>query len=270
MAALTQEEVSRYRRDGVLVPRYRLPAARLAVLRAALDEVIADNPGVRPEHLVSAHVSGTNEEGVRGHRAFFEIAREPGILDIVARLIGEDIILWGCHIFCKPGGDGLEVPWHQDGHYWPIRPLATCTAWLALDDSTVENGCLRVIPGSHRAAALHPHLREDRDGLVLNRAIDPQFMDEETALDVELAAGQLSLHDVHIIHGSNPNRSPNRRAGVAIRYMPATSHFDRELFKPGSQTGLHVDFATRPLWLLRGVDRCGRNDFTIGHEAASA
>ncbi|WP_367575672.1 phytanoyl-CoA dioxygenase family protein [Pelagibius sp.] len=162
------------------------------------------------------------------------------------------------------------MPWHQDGHYWPIRPLATCTAWLALDDSTVENGCLRVIPGSHQSKTLHPHLREDRDGLVLNRGIDPQCLNEETELDVELGAGQLSLHDVHIIHGSNPNRSPKRRAGLAIRYMPATSHFDRDLFKPGSQIGLHVDFATRPLWLLRGVDRSGRNDFTIGHEAARA
>lgn len=270
MAALSTEEIARYRRDGVLIPDYRIPAARLAALRSALDEVLANNPHTRPEQLVSAHVAGTNKEGVRGHAAFLEIARDPDILDLVAPLIGEDIALWGCHIFCKPGGHGLEVPWHQDGHYWPIRPLATCTAWLALDDSTVENGCLRVIPGSHRTKTLHPHLREDREDLALNRAIDPALMDENEATDVELEAGQLSLHDVHIIHGSNPNRSAKRRAGVAVRYMPTSSHFDRGLFKPGAETGLHIDFATRPLWLLRGIDRSGQNDFTVGHETVSA
>ena len=270
MAALSAEEIARYQRDGVLIPEYRLPAAQLATLRAALDKVLADNPDVRPEQLVSAHVDGTNQEGVRGHSAFLEIARDPDLLDLVAQVIGEDIVLWGCHIFCKPGGDGLEVPWHQDGHYWPIRPLATCTLWLALDDSRVENGCLRVIPGSHRGEILHAHLRDDREGLALNRAIEPGLMDEAEALDVELEAGQFSLHDVHLIHGSNPNRSDRRRAGVAIRYMPATSHFDRELFKPGAQSGLHVDFSSRPLWLLRGVDRSGRNDFTIGHETIPA
>ena len=68
-----------------------------------------------------------------------------------------------------------------------------------------------------------------------------------------------------MIHGSNPNRSPRRRAGVAIRYMPATSLFDRSLIKPGAQSGYTIDFSNRPLWLLSGVDRTGRNDFRVGH-----
>ena len=66
------------------------------------------------------------------------------------------MILWGCHVFCKPAGDGYATPWHQDGHYWPIRPLANCTVWVALEESTIENGCLRVIPRSHRDKVLHP------------------------------------------------------------------------------------------------------------------
>ena len=73
-----------------------------------------------------------------------------------------------------------------------------------------------------------------------------------------------------MVHGSNPNRSPKRRAGVAIRYMPATSHFNRELYAPGAGSGYLVDFSTRPLWLLRGEDRTGRNDFRIGHRARDA
>jgi ectoine hydroxylase-related dioxygenase (phytanoyl-CoA dioxygenase family) len=184
---------------------------------------------------------------------------------MVEALIGRDVILWGCQIFCKPGGDGLEVPWHQDGHYWPIRPLATCTVWLALDRSDVENGCLRVIPASHRGRRLHDHLREEREDLVLNQRVVGGAFDEARAVDVELEPGEMSMHDVYMIHGSNPNRSPRRRAGVAIRYMPATSLFDRTLMPPSAQSGYQVDFSTRPLWLLRGKDRTGRNDFSVGH-----
>jgi ectoine hydroxylase-related dioxygenase (phytanoyl-CoA dioxygenase family) len=267
MTGLAPEEREAYRTQGYVVPRYRLPEARVDALRDVLDRLIRDNPTIRPERLVSAHIEGRNSEGVRGSRAFLDLARDEAILDLVADAIGPDIILWGCQIFCKPGGDGMEVPWHQDGQYWPIRPLATCTAWIALDPSTRENGCLRVIPGSHRGRVLHPHLTEDRTDVVLTqRAADGSF-DEATAVDIELAPGQMSLHDVYMIHGSAPNRSPRRRAGVAIRYMPATSHFDRDLIPPTDRSGYTVYFARRPLWLLRGRDVSGRNDFTIGHAA---
>jgi ectoine hydroxylase-related dioxygenase (phytanoyl-CoA dioxygenase family) len=265
MAGLTAAEKAKYETDGYVVPSYRLPASRVDALREVLDRLIRDNPTIRPERLVSAHIEGKNSEGVRGSSAFLDLARDEAILDMVADVIGPDIILWGCQIFCKPGGDGMEVPWHQDGQYWPIRPLGTCTAWVALDPSTVENGCLRVIPGSHRGKVLHPHLTEDRTDLVLTqRAADGTF-DEKTAADIELEPGQMSLHDVYMIHGSAPNRSPKRRAGVAIRYMPATSHFDRDLIATTAKSGYTVDFARRPLWLLRGQDRTGRNDFRIGH-----
>jgi hypothetical protein len=265
-AALSPGEIERYRDSGIVVPRYRLPTERIDALRATLDRLIAENPAVRPERLISVHIEGENGEGVRGSRDFLALARDPGILDLVAQLIGPDIILWGCQIFCKPGGDGMEVPWHQDGHYWPIRPLATCTVWVALDASTVANGCLRVIPGSHRGKALYEHMREDRDDVVLNQAVKPGAFDPGTALDIELAPGEMSLHDVHLIHGSNANRSPQRRAGIAIRYMPASSLFDRGLMVRSAASGYTVDFTTRPIWLLRGVDRTGRNDFTIGHQ----
>ncbi|MBL8669084.1 MAG: phytanoyl-CoA dioxygenase family protein [Alphaproteobacteria bacterium] len=275
MSALTADEVEAYRTEGYVVPRLRLPAALVDQLRSTMERLIAENPGIRPERLVSAHIDGQgsggkNAEGVRGSAAFLDLARDRTIVDAVAQLIGEDVILWGCQIFCKPGGDGMEVPWHQDGHYWPIRPLATCTAWVALDPSTRANGCLRVIPGSHRPSRLYDHMKEDRTDLVLNqRLLDGQF-DPAMAVDLELEPGQMSLHDVYMIHGSAPNRSPQRRAGVAIRYMPGTSVFERGLMKPGAQSGYTVDFSTRPLWLLKGRDRTGRNDFSVGHARAAA
>jgi ectoine hydroxylase-related dioxygenase (phytanoyl-CoA dioxygenase family) len=265
MAHLTAAEQARYQREGWVVPQFRLPAPQVDAMRAALDRLIADNPGIRPERLVSAHIAGTNAEGVRGSQAFLDLAMNPELLELIADAIGEDIILWGCQVFCKPGGDGLETPWHQDGHYWPIRPLATCTAWLALDPSTRANGCLRVIPGSHSDRRLLNHMREDRTDLVLTQKIDDPAFDEAKAVDIELEPGQMSLHDVYMIHGAAANRSPQRRAGVAIRYMPATSVFERNLIGRSNSSGYMVDFSTRPLWLLRGRDRTERNDFTIGH-----
>ncbi|MDE2606908.1 MAG: phytanoyl-CoA dioxygenase family protein [Burkholderiales bacterium] len=264
MAQLSADEIARYQREGWVKPSWRLPSARVAAMRDALDDLIARNPGVRPEKLVSAHIEGDNGEGVRGSADFLALARDPEIVDLVAGVIGEDVILWGCHVFCKPPVDGYETPWHQDGHYWPIRPLATCTVWVALEPSTRENGCLRVIPGSHAARALHAHLHEDRTDLTLNQRMAAGSFDEAQAVDVELDAGEMSLHDVYMVHGARPNTSTRRRTGVALRYMPSTSLFDRHLRPSDGKTGVPVNFARRPLWLLKGQDRAG-NDFRIGH-----
>ena len=89
--------------------------------------------------------------------------------------------------------------------------------------------------------------------------------DESQAVDIELQPGQMSLHDVYMVHGAAANTSDQRRTGVALRYMPSTSLFDRRLRPMHGKTGLAVDFAQRPLWLVKGVDRCGGNDFVTGH-----
>ena len=268
MAHLSPDEKARYLDDGWVVPAFKLPTARVAAMSDALEALLRANPGVRPEKLVSAHVAGDNGEGVRGVADFLDLARDPEIVELVSGVIGDDVILWGCHVFCKPAGEGYETPWHQDGHYWPIRPLATCTAWVALEPSTVENGCLRVIPGSHRGKQLHEHLHEDRTDLTLNQRMADGTFDEGAAVDIELQPGQMSLHDVYMIHGAKANTSPRRRTGVALRYMPSTSLFDRNLRPVDGKTGVAVNFAHRPLWLVRGVDRCG-NDFSVGHVEAA-
>ena len=262
---LDPAEIAHYEREGWIVPRFCLPEAEVTALRTALDDLIAANPGVRPAKLVSAHVEGDNREGVRGDARFLALARDRRIVELVSGVLGDDIILWGCHVFCKPARDGYETPWHQDGHYWPIRPLANCTVWVALEESTIENGCLRVIPRSHRDRTLHAHLHEDRTDLTLNQRLAAGSFDERDAVDIELQPGEMSLHDVYMIHGARPNTAAKRRTGVALRYMPATSVFERDLRPAHGKTGVPVDFAHRPLWLVRGVDRSGRNDFSVGH-----
>jgi ectoine hydroxylase-related dioxygenase (phytanoyl-CoA dioxygenase family) len=138
---------------------------------------------------------------------------------------------------------------------------------VALEPSTRENGCLRVIPRSHQGQRLHPHLHEDRSDLTLNQRMADGTFDEAAAVDLELEPGQMSLHDVYMIHGAAANTSGQRRTGVALRYMPATSVFERDLRPVDGQSGVPVNFAQRPIWLLRGVDRSGRNDFSVGHRS---
>ncbi|HEY5322597.1 MAG TPA: phytanoyl-CoA dioxygenase family protein, partial [Caldimonas sp.] len=113
MAKLHPEEIEQYRAEGWVVPRFRLPEARVAAMAEALATLLRENPGVRPEKLVSAHVEGDNGEGVRGSRAFLDLARDPEIVELVSGVLGEDLILWGCHVFCKPAAEGYETPWHQ-------------------------------------------------------------------------------------------------------------------------------------------------------------
>ena len=264
-SVLSEKEISDYRQNGYVVPSFTLPADMINALQTTLEQLIDANPGVRPEKLVSAHIEGKNDDGVIGNSRFLELAMYPPLIDMVSQVIGGDIALWGCQVFCKPPEDGYATPWHQDGQYWPIRPLATCTVWIALEPSLKKNGCLRVIPGSHTDKVLHPHLHEDRAELTLNQSVNADCFDPSTAHDLELQPGQMSLHDVYMIHGANANTSDLRRTGVAIRYMPTSSHFDRELHPAKGETGLSLNFATRPLWLLKGRDVCGLNDFTTGH-----
>jgi ectoine hydroxylase-related dioxygenase (phytanoyl-CoA dioxygenase family) len=264
-ARLKPDQIATYHREGWVIPDYQLEPEFLKQLQDALNELIKNNPGVRPEKLVSAHVEGDNREGVMGSRRFLDLAMHPPIVDLVEDVIGPDIVLWGCHVFCKPPEEGFETPWHQDGHYWPMRPLATCTVWVALEPSTRENGCLRVIPRSHQGQHLHAHLHEDRQDLTLQERMADGTFDEATAVDIELQPGQMSMHDVYMIHGAKANRSNIRRTGVALRYMPASSHFDRGLNPVNGQSGVPVRFAQRPIWLLRGRDVSGLNDFEVGH-----
>jgi len=261
---LDETHLDTYRRDGLVVSPFRLPDARLAAMRQSLEQLLRDNADTAPESLVCPHIPNGPRHDVAAAARWFQYATDPAIVGLVAQVLGPDVILWGSQVFCKPARTGRTIPWHQDGQYWPIRPLATCSVWIALDDATPENGCMRYIPGSHRAGSVFEHRRREGDDLVLFDELDPAAFDATDARDDALEAGQFSLHDIFLIHGSEANRSSRRRAGFVIRYMPATSLFDRSIDRRQDQAGLSFSFSRRPIWLLRGADRAA-NDFTIGH-----
>ena len=123
---------------------------------------------------------------------------------------------------------------------------------------------MRFIPGSHRQEALYRHHVSDRKEIVLNLELDADQFEEADAVNVVLEPGHFSLHDVRLIHGSLANTSGQRRAALILRYMPATSHYDRSLVGQRVRKSA-FDIADQPLWLVHGIDRSGRNDFEHGH-----
>jgi len=267
---LSDSEIETYQREGLVIPEYQIPDTLLERMRNEVEAILQANPDIRPERLSGVHNPWGQAAGLVGSEAFLEFALFDELLDIVEQLIGPDIILWGSHLFCKREGDGLEVPWHQDGQYWPIDPLATVTVRIAIDDSLPENGCMRYIPGSHRTQQLAQHSLLARTDVAIQQEAE---VDESQAKDVVLRAGQISLHDVYLLHGSRPNHSNLRRADYAIRYMPASSRYVRDPdFPPNRFAAEHsplVNYTQRPLWLARGTDRAD-NDFVTGHGAALA
>ena len=263
MPKLSRSEIEAYQNKGYVVPNYTISEKMLRALKQALEETLDINSNIRPEQLASIHTEKLSKEDTVGHPTFLDTALNPDLVDLVSSVLGDDIIMWGVQVFCKPGSDGMEVPMHQDGQNWPIRPLKTCTMWLAIDDADRDNGCLQVIPGSHLGSIHYGHQKESRDNLVLNQSVkDPRL--ENAKFDyIELKAGQLSLHDVFLVHGSQPNTSGRRRAGFTVRYMPAGSVLQRDIEIPFA--GYPVNWRDKPLWLAKGRDISGANDLVRGH-----
>jgi hypothetical protein len=268
---LSDAEIARFHEEGLVIPDYRLPDDMLRRMQAEVDDLIARHPDVRPEMLSGAHNPWGQSAKIVGSWAWLDFCRFGEIVDMVEQLIGPDIILWGSQLFCKPAGHGMAVPWHQDGQYWPIEPLATVTVRIAIEDSLPENGCMRYIPGSHKSRDVVAHEIVDAPNLAIKQQV--AALDETLAKDDVLRAGQISIHDVYLVHGSAENRSAKRRSDYAIRYMPASSRYVRDASHPANRYAAEksqmMNYTQRPLWLLRGTDRAD-NDFTIGHGKRAA
>ena len=246
---LSASEVEHYREKGYVVPDFRLPDDTVNAIRAHHERLLS----IHPEFVDYCPALLIHDTG------FLNYARNDEILDMVEQLIGPDIALWNQSFFAKPAQVGTRTPWHQDGEYWPMRPLATCSVWIAIDDATTENGCLRFLPGTHKSRDLAQHHFNDADGLSLPLEIDASVVDESLAVDIQLQAGQMSLHDVFLMHGSEPNQSPYPRRGLTLRFMPTSSTYRRDL--GGEGNGSIKDLRT--LYLMRGRDVSGENDFRV-------
>ena len=249
---LTRSEIEQYHREGFVTPDFRLEETTLHEIREAHVRLGDRHPEFRD--YCSAVLAYDPW--------FLTVARRSEILDMVEQLIGGDIALWNSSFFAKPAKVGTRTPWHQDGEYWPIEPLATCTVWIAIDASTRENGCLRVIPGSHKTKRLAKHNRSDAANIALNLELDETEFDESQAVDLILQPGEVSLHDVYLHHGSEPNLSDHPRRGMTLRYMPTSSVYCHNNETRFEREGL-LEMSNRTVYLMRGTDQSGRNDFRV-------
>jgi ectoine hydroxylase-related dioxygenase (phytanoyl-CoA dioxygenase family) len=206
---LHADQVDRYHRDGVLFPIPVLDEGEVRCYRSAIEEVEALNGG-RLKRLDNAH---------RFFPWAYRLATHDGVVDAVASILGDDLLIDGTLVLCKYPDDPSYVSWHQDSVYseWHLSPMTS--AWIALSASTARSGCMRVIPGSHaRGLVDHEEVRDQNNLLRRGERIGVA-VDESRAIDLELRPGEMSLHHCNIIHGSNPNRTDDKRIGVIVRFV---------------------------------------------------
>jgi phytanoyl-CoA hydroxylase len=203
------------------------------------------NPHLRPEQL--GHFLMTDDP------FWVRLVSDPSLLKIAEQFIGPNIALFASHYISKPPKDGEAVLWHQDGSYWPLDPMKVVTLWLAVDNSTPENGCMQVIPGTHSLALQELQTRNDVKN-VLSSGIDESLVDDSKAVNVELRKGDVSVHHPQLVHGSKPNLSPYRRCGLTIRYIPTST-------KITATEGLTEEGRWPSAFLLRGDAVEGVNNY---------
>ena len=261
---LTDAELAEYKEKGWIVPTWELPAELLADMRKEYHALLERNSHLQSDIMMVPHQTKGGSMGVIGSEKWLEFATHPSIISTASQLIGEDIILWGTTIFGKPAFSGKETPWHQDGEYYPIKPLEGLTVWIPLDDVTPENGPMQFIPGSHKQHKLFSHSWSEGNDKTINLVCDSEHFDESTATPLVIRAGQVSFHDVYMIHGSTANRTDRRRAAFIIRLMPASSFYDHALGAEIGKKHPKQGYGSRPLYLISGADKAG-NNFNIGH-----
>ncbi|MEX0741375.1 MAG: phytanoyl-CoA dioxygenase family protein [Phycisphaeraceae bacterium] len=196
--------------------------------------------GQSPEHMDTPHF---------GDPKLFDWLFADEVLDLVEPLIGPDIALWSSHFICKPAGVGKRVPWHEDSAYWGtvLDPMDVVTVWLAIDPATPANGCMRVIPRTHRHGYSDYEAVSDPEKQVFDREIKRGGVDESQAADCVLEPNQCSIHHAKLIHGSNPNTGTVRRCGYTMRYV--STHCT---YRPENRS-----VEGHQIYLARGKDHAG-------------
>jgi len=229
---LTRDQISQYNANGYLMPFDGLNKTEAMEISAFFDGVLAAyiELGRSSYSISTAHLRFSR---------IYQLVQHPRLVSAVADLLGENIVCWGSHFFCKMPRDGKRVPWHQDSTYWPLSPTKTVTVWLAIDDADPENANMKFIPKSHVHGLIDYDVTNDVD-TVLDLAVKDPYSYGDAEVDVALKAGQFSMHSDLLLHGSDANESARRRCGLTIRYAAA-------------------DVQTWYGWNQKGIVVCGKN-----------
>lgn len=231
MTMLDPSLIDRYAAHGFVVASGLFDRAQVEDLRGRIGKIaagqVSDFPEANLEYEPFADRSAATVRKVNRCVEFDPVLKElacgNSVLDIVESLIGPDIKLFGSQCFMKPPG-GVAKPYHQDSAYFSIDPPALVTCWIALDDVTIENGCVWCIPGSHQGP-LHDHSQ----AWDLGDRVDKQVPDNQIAIEREtpitMTAGSCSFHHSMLLHRSGPNQTGQPRRGLAVHFMSAQSRW---------------------------------------------
>ncbi len=233
--SLTAAELRAYGETGLLFPKRALSPEAAAAYRAEWEDWEAANgEAVSGRYRYKSHLLFPFVE---------RIMREPAMLDMVEDIIGADIMVWNTNLYPKEPGDGRFISWHQDSAHWGLDNNRVVTLWVALSAATPENGCMRMVPGSHAGGTVHHDDTWNPENILTRGQTIAQEIDPGATVWVALAPGECSLHHVQMMHSSPANSSDERRLAVAIRYITPSTR----------QRHHHVDYAT----LVRGRDDFG-------------
>ena len=220
---LSREQLDQYERDGIVFPVRAFSVDEVYLFRSELEAVAANC------------VEGSRKRFDSLHLFFdwaYRLVTHEALLNAVEDILGDDILIDGTLVFYKPPQDSSYVSWHQDSVYsgWHLTP--SVSAWIALTMSEPANGCMRVIPGSHKQGLLEHDNVEDPNMLNKRGERLRTDVDESQAVDVVLKPGEMSLHHTNIVHGSSPNTSDGPRIGFIVRFVTSLStNRDREVMR---------------------------------------
>lgn len=205
-----KEEFNRY---GFTIFRNIIDNELLELANKHIEFLSKKFPHLRPEHY--------HHPLIRDDAFWVKLVMDKRILDIAEIFLGPNIANFTAHYICKPAYTGQPVLWHQDGAYWNLQPMNAITLWLAIDSSTPENGCLKMIPNTHNLPLQKLKLRKDMPNMLYSE-INYKF-DASSAIDITLNPGDISVHNPFVIHGSEANNSSMRRCGLDMGFVATTT-----------------------------------------------
>lgn len=237
----TMDLQSKIDEDGYVLVRNVLDEQLIAEAREHVGWLLERNPGRKAEQL--------SHELITQDAFWVRLVSDDRLLDLAEQFVGANLGLFASHYIAKPPRLGKAVPWHQDGSYWPLEPMEVVTIWLALDKTDKENGCMRVIPGSHKDTLINKSSYvKQQDEMAFEIAMDPKLVNESKSVDIELEPGDVEIHHPNIVHGSWPNRSDRWRRGLTIRYIPTTTRITAEKPHPAAFIFRGEGFANGNAW----------------------
>lgn len=206
-----------YNELGCVGPIRAMPEDEAAALLAQLDAVTdRDVEAVKHPWFYKSYLLFTWMD---------RLVRDPRILDHVERIVGPDILVMSADVWRKVPGESRHISWHQDAGYWYLEPRDIVTAWFALTDATLENGCMQFALGTHRLDLVdHENTYASDNMLSHGQTVKIDLKDWVTVNDI-LRPGEMSLHHALLAHGSGPNTTTRPRVGMCIRYLPGAIRY---------------------------------------------